>query len=82
MTTSNTRQNAAEAYTAARNDIARLLDVMQMELEAHDKRAQADEKNWGFAGNLQKTRSDLINAVAFIAGMERDEIETFLKDAV
>ncbi len=76
------RRTATTAYADARNDIARLLDVLDMELAKHDERAKADQKNWGFAGNLQKLRSDLVDAVAFVAGMDRTEVETFLDDAV
>lgn len=76
-----TQQTAAQAYAAARSDIARLLDVLDMELAKHDERAKADERNRGFAGNLQKVRSDLIDAVAFVARMERSEVEGFLDDA-
>jgi hypothetical protein len=78
---SQAQRTATSAYAAARNDIARLLDVLDMELAKHDERAKADEKNWGFAGNLQKLRCDLVDAVAFIAGMDRSEVEAFLDDA-
>lgn len=80
--TSHARETATSAYAAARHDIARLLDVLDMELDKHAERAKADEKNWGFAGSLQKVRSDLIGTVAFIAGMDHSEVERFLNDAV
>lgn len=76
------QRTATSAYAAVRNDIVRLLDVLDMELAKHDERAKADAKNWGFAGNLQKLRCDLVDAVAFIAGMDRNEVEAFLDDAV
>ena len=79
--TSQPRQTATDAYAAARNDIARLLDVLDMELAKHAERAKADAKNWGLAGDLQKVRSDLIDTTAFISGMERDAVEGFLADA-
>jgi hypothetical protein len=79
--TNQPRQTAAEAYAAARNDIARLLDVLDMELAKHEARAKADARNWGFAGDLQKVRSDVIDTVAFISGMEREAVEGFLADA-
>ena len=79
---SNTRPTATETYDAARNDIARLIDVLNMELARHDERAKADPQNWGFAGNIRTLRGNLADAVAFIAGMERSEVETFLHDAV
>jgi len=72
---------AREAMTAKQNDIARLIDVLQMELAKHAERAKAAPNNWGFPGNLGKVRSDLIDTVAFISGMGREEIEAFLDDA-
>jgi hypothetical protein len=72
---------AAETYAARRSDIARLLDVLQMELDRHDERAKAEPGNWGLAGNLGKVRSDLIDVVGFISGMERERVEEFLNDA-
>lgn len=52
---SQAQRTATSAYAAARNDIARLLDVLDMELAKHDERAKADEKNWGFAGSLKRS---------------------------
>ena len=53
---------------ARRNDIARLMDVLQMELDKHAEAAKADPTNWGFTGDLGKVRSDLIDLVGFSAG--------------
>lgn len=76
------RQTAEQAYAARRNDIARLLDVLQMELEAHDERAQAQPGNWGFAGNLGEIRGRLIDLVAFTnPALEREDVIEFLDDA-
>ncbi|GJQ28437.1 MAG: hypothetical protein HBSAPP03_03210 [Phycisphaerae bacterium] len=72
---------AVETYAARRNDIARLLDVLAMELDKHDERATADPRNWGLPGNLGKVRSDLIDLLGFISGLERECIEEFLRDA-
>lgn len=66
MTTSHDQRTAEAAYAAARNDIARLLDVLQMELDAHAERFRSDQRNWGHAGTVQKLRCDLITAVAFM----------------
>jgi hypothetical protein len=79
--TSQPRENATDAYAATRNDIARLMDVLDMELERHDARAKHDPRNRGLAGNLEKVRSDLIDTVAFISGMDREAIDAFLADA-
>ena len=71
---------AREAMTAKQNDIARLIDVLQMEITKHAERASAAPNNWGFPGNLMKVRSDLIDITAFMSGMGRDEIVAFLDD--
>ncbi len=75
-----TQPTAAEMYAAQRNDIARLLDVLQMELDKHDERAKADPTNWGITGNLGKVRSDLMDTVAFLSGMDREDVERFLAE--
>jgi hypothetical protein len=72
---------AAETYAARRSDIARLLDVLDMELDRHDERAKAAPGDWGFAGSLGKVRSDLINTVAFMSSMDPEHVERFLIDA-
>ena len=73
--------SAVETYAARSNDIARLIDVLEMALAKHHERANAAPNNWGFPGNLGKVRSDLIDTIAFISGMGRDAIEAFLDDA-
>jgi hypothetical protein len=72
---------AAEMYATRRNDIARLMDVLQMELDKHAEAAKADPKNWGRTGDLGKVRSDLIDLVGFMSGMDREHVEAFLNDA-
>lgn len=80
MTTPN-ESTAAEVYAARRNNIARLMDVLQMELERHEGKHQADPANWGFAGDLGKLRGDLVNIVAFMSGKDPAEVEEFLEEA-
>ncbi len=80
-TTKKPEPTAAETYAARANDIARLIDVLQMELEKHAEAAKAEPANWGRVGDLGKVRSDLIDLVGFMSGMERDEVERFLADA-
>ena len=79
--TTKPEPTAAETSAARRNDIARLMDVLQMELDKHAEGAKADPRNWGFAGSLGKVRSDLIDLVGFLSNMERDDMERFLNDA-
>ena len=72
--------NARDAYQARRSDIARLMDVLQMELDKHADAAKADPKNWGRVGDLGKVRSDLIEMVSFMSQMDREAVESFLAE--
>ena len=80
-TTTTPEPTAAQAYAARRADIARLLDVLAMELDRHDARTTAEPSNWGLAGNLGKVRADLIEMVGFLSGMDPEEVQRFLDDA-
>ena len=82
-TTRTTNTTAAETYAKRRSDIARLLDVLQMELDRHDAEFTDDPKNWGAVGDLDHLRDQLIWIVAFISGakMERVDVERFLAEA-
>ncbi|MBX3315741.1 MAG: hypothetical protein KF902_02635 [Phycisphaeraceae bacterium] len=73
-------RTAAETYAAHRRNIARLLDVLGMELDRHAERAKAEPRHWGLPGDLGKVRSDLLDTVAFLSGMDRAEVERFLND--
>jgi hypothetical protein len=79
--TTKPEPTAAETYAARQNDIARLMDVLQMELDKHAEAAKSDARNWGRTGDLGKVRSDLIDLVGFMSGMDREHVEAFLNDA-
>ena len=79
MTKAN-EPTAAETYAKRRSDIARLLDVLDMELDRHAARAKGDPRHWGLVGDLAKVRDDLIEAVRYLSGMETAEVERFLSD--
>lgn len=79
MTTSN--ETASQAYAKRRSDIARLIDVLQMELDAHAKRAALADTHWGYPGDLGRIREGLIELVMSMSGMERERIEDFLTEA-
>ena len=79
MTTTN--ETASQAYAKRRSDIARLIDVLQMELDAHAKRAALADKHWGYPGDLGRIREGLIELVMSMSGMERERIENFLAEA-
>ena len=71
---------AADMYAAHRGDIARLLHVLEMELDRHDAKARAEPGNWGLTGNLGKVREDLINTVSFLSGMSAEQVAEFLAE--
>lgn len=79
MTTTN--ETASQAYAKRRSDIARLIDVLQMELDAHAKRAALADTHWGYPGDLGRIREGLIELVMSMSGMERERIEDFLAEA-
>ncbi len=79
--TTKPEPTAAETYAARRNDIARLMDVLQMELDKHDAEQKTDPRNRGHAGDLGKVREDLINLVGFMSNMDPEHVVSFLNDA-
>ena len=81
MSIKTPQRTAAQAYAARASDIARLLDVLQMELEAHAAKATARPGDWRFVGDLAAARSDLIKAVGQLSGKTPEEIADFLNDA-
>jgi hypothetical protein len=80
-TKTTTNETASQAYANRRGDIARLMDVVEMELDTHATRAANDEKNWGYAGDLGGIRNSLIEMVSQMSQMSRVQVETFLEDA-
>jgi len=81
--TTKNKAAAAETYAKRRSDIARLLDVLQMELDRHDAEFSDEPTNWGAVGDLDHLRDQLIWIVAFAGGakMEREDVERFLAEA-
>ena len=74
------KNDARETYQTRANDIARLLDVLEMELAKHADAAKADARCWGKVGDLGKVRSDLIDLVAFMSNIDPENIEAFLAE--
>ena len=76
-----TTKTAAETYASRRRDIARLIDVLQMELDAHVQRAALNDRHWGYPGDLEEVRSQLIALVERMSGQSEEAIERFLDEA-
>ncbi len=81
MTTQdNTKPIAIEAYRKNREDVARLLDILDMELTRFGERAEAAPSDWGFAGSMTQVRSMLVDAVEYLSGIDRAQIEETLAE--
>jgi len=74
------KQTARELYDERREDIARVLDWFDMELDRHRTNAKGDPKNWCFAGDLGHVREKLIETLAFLSNSEINEIENLLSE--
>ena len=75
-----TKQTACELYDERREDIARVLDWIELELDKHQAKAEAEPRDWGYAGDLGNVRAKLIRTVAFLANQEPEDIENLLGD--
>ncbi len=75
------KQTASELYTERREDIARLIDWLDLELGKHQAKAEAEPADWSYAGDLGQVREKLIQTLAFLANQEPEEIEHLLGDS-
>lgn len=81
LTTNEAKKTAIESYTARRADVARLIDVLDMELTKYDERVKAKPDTcWDQAGTMDYVRTTLIDLVEGLSGTERGEIERFLSE--
>ncbi len=76
----STKQTASNLYTQRREDIARLIDWLGLELDKHQAKAEAEPRDWVYAGDLGNVRAKLIRTVAFLANQEPEDIENLLND--
>jgi len=56
---------AANTYRQRRQTVDALLEELRGKLDAHAKRAEADPKNWGYAGDLGHVEEVLRDLAAF-----------------
>lgn len=75
------KMTAAEAYRARRKDVEKLLDILREEVAHHAEYAATEPRDWGFPGDIGHLRDLLIEALAFLAQQDRDDIERRLKSA-
>lgn len=74
------KQTARELYDERREDIARVLDWIELELDKHKTNAKGDPNNWGYPGDLGHVREKLIETLAFLSNTDTDEIENLLSE--
>jgi hypothetical protein len=74
------KQTARELYDERREDIARVLDWLDMEFDRHQTNAKANPKDWGYAGDLGHVREKLIETLAFLSNRETQDIEDLLSE--
>lgn len=67
ITMADTAKNLYAKHLA---DIAGLFDLLQQELEVHEKSFADESGNWGFAGDLHKARDDLKELLMFLMGSQ------------
>jgi len=84
MTKAN-RENkptARKTYEQHRQDIARVMDWIELELDKHRTNAKANPNDWGYAGDLGHVRQKLIETLAFLsdADDEGESIEQLLSE--
>jgi len=72
------KQTAGDLYSERREEIARLIDWLDLELDKHKTNAKANPNDWGYAGDLGNIRAKLVRAVAFLSNQEPENIEKLL----
>ena len=74
------KQTARELYTERREDIARLIDWLDLELGKHRAKAEAEPRDWGYAGDLGYVIEKLTQTLAFLSSRESEDIANLLRD--
>ena len=73
-----TKPTASELYEQRREDIARVLDWIAIELDKHETAAKTSPGDWSNAGDLGHVREKLIETLAFLSNREAETIENLL----
>lgn len=74
------KQTANDLYTERREDIARLIDWLDLELGKHQAKAETQPSDWGYAGDLVYVIEKLTQTLAFLSSREPEDIENLLSD--
>jgi hypothetical protein len=81
MTTKHKKPTAAEAYAQHHKDITCVMLWLELELEKHSINAKGQPENWGYPGDLECVRKQLIDALASLSHSESKEIEDLLSNS-
>ncbi len=73
-----TKQTAEQLYAERREDIARVLDWIELELDKHQTAAKASPGDWSNAGDLGHVWEKLIETLAFLSNRKPETIENLL----
>lgn len=65
----SSKQTAKQAYTENHQEMCRRIALLMTAMDKHQKRANADEKNWGFVGDLQSV-NELLARTLHSMGVE------------
>ena len=74
------KQTATEAYAERQQDVAALLEWIQMELANHAEGCDKTTTDWGAVGDLGEVKRQLKDVLAFLSNVESDEIDQNLAD--
>jgi len=76
------KQTAAEAYADRREDVARLLDWLALEMDKATAWADAGEVvDWGDVGSMGHAQDILVQALAALSCQDNEDIAELLAEA-
>ena len=73
-------QTASELYHERREQIARVMDWIELELDKHQTEAAITPGDWSNAGDLGHVLERLVQALAFLSNRESEDIEKLLSE--
>ena len=77
---SNSESTTTQAYQQHRQDIDRLMEWLADGLEQHRTSAEANPRSWGYVGDLEYIRKQLIESLTFVTSYQSHHIEERLRD--
>lgn len=74
MATMTTKANAEAAYNDRLDQVHVLIGMLREGIKIHSKAFADDRANWGYVGDLGHVKSELVNLVASMTGMEPEAV--------